>query len=112
MPLLLAKSELRLASLLVDGLGKPACGLEAGHALADGRLKGALEVAEDAIEERDTGFVSRDRMRLARKYLQVIGDSGVNKRLDELQGIGDVHVVVAGAVHQEKTSMQFCGRGQ
>src|ERR1700677_3241331 len=48
---------------------------------------------------------------LAGEELQVVGDASVDEGLDELDGVGHVNVVVAGALGDEDAAFEFGGVG-
>ena len=70
-----------------------------------------FEVPEDAAEELVACGGAGDGVGFAREELQVVGDAGVDEWLDELDGVGHVDVVVAGALGDEETAFEFRGVG-
>ena len=74
-------------------------------------LEVGFEVPEDAVEELVAGGGAGDGVGLAREELQVVGDASVDEGLDELDGVGHVDVVVAGALGDEEMAFEFGGVG-
>ncbi len=74
-------------------------------------LQVGLELEEDAVEELVARLGAGDGVGLAREELQVIGNAGVDEWLEELDGVGEVDVVVAGALGDEEAAFEVGGVG-
>ena len=65
-----------------------------------------LKLRDDAVEQVCSHIGAGDGVCLARIDLQVIRNLGFNELLNELNGILDVHIVVAGTLDEQEMAFE------
>jgi hypothetical protein len=66
-------------------------------------------VGEDRAVACDLVLLREEAVELARVDLERVGPPGLDQRRDERQRVGEVHVVVGGAVDQQQVGLERAG---